>query len=78
MPAEDNNTLLTLAPILLTGLGVEERLSKRAFSFPIAPRTRQSTALGAIQSVFGGGCGLFGVDKDGQAESPANNQTIKH
>jgi len=35
---------------------VEDRLFKRPFSFPMAPRTRQSTALGALESVFGGGC----------------------
>ncbi len=40
----------------------EDRIFKRHFSFPMAPRTRQSTALGALQSVFGGGCGLLGVD----------------
>lgn len=36
--------------------------SNALFSYPMAPRTRQSTALGAFESVFGGGCGLLGVD----------------
>ena len=44
------------------GVVTEDRLFKRPFSFPMAPRTRQSTALGALESVFGGGCGLLGVD----------------
>jgi hypothetical protein len=33
----------------------EDRLFKRPFSFSLAPRTQQITALGALESVFGGG-----------------------
>ena len=40
----------------------EDRRFKRPFSFAMAPRTRQSLALGSLESVFGGGCGLLRVD----------------
>ena len=40
---------------------VADRLFKRPFSFPMAPRTRQNTAPGALESVFEGGCGLLGI-----------------
>jgi len=42
--------------------GREVRLFKRSFPCPTAPRTRQSTTLGAFESVLRDGCGLLGVD----------------
>ena len=33
----------------------EDRIFKRPFSSPMAPRTRQTTALGVLESVLGGG-----------------------
>ena len=41
---------------------LEDRLFKRPFAFPMAPRPRQNTAPGALESVFEGGRRLLGVD----------------
>jgi hypothetical protein len=40
----------------------EDRLFKRPFFFPMAPRTRQNTAADALESVLGVGCDLLSVD----------------
>ena len=58
----DNHAPVNTGTIFNTGrIGFSNALF-RPFSFPMAPRTRRNTAPGALESVFGGGCGLLGVD----------------